>query len=602
MTNFYRMLFSFLNRKDRRYFIALLILMAVTAVIELVGIGSLFPYIKILENPNLIHHSNGLKWGYHFFHFTKDNDYLIAIGIIIFLMIVLKGVMNITNNYCQAKFSYQLNNRLSDYCLKSFLQMSYRDAINVNSSVLSKHLLVDVSSIASVLTAILTILTDSFVAAALVGLMIWVDPLLVSTVVLVLSFFLWISTATTKNRIKKLAKENEYGNRQAYKTASEALSGLKDIKIFGVEQYFIQRFLVWQKKLSTQLIAFNVISNVPAIAMNVMGFGILLVILLFLIVTKGNLMTVLPLIGLIAVCVQRLLPSASRISVAIGVVRRFKPVVAIVRKAFDNLSAVTEIKANSTIHFKNLSFTNSLQLKNVSFRYPDVAHDALSNISLTIKKNTALGIIGTSGAGKSTLVDVLLGLLPIAAGEIWCDQRNITHDKNMVLSSLVGYVPQQTFLLDGTLLENIAFGVSQEDIDQSRLLRAVRVSQLQSFIETLPHGLETEIGEKGVKLSGGQRQRLGIARALYRNPMILILDEATNALDANTEKEFNQSLLNLMTEMTIIIVAHRLSSLAICDELIQLEQGKIVAQGSRHELMSTLDHLFKNDSLLAAAE
>ncbi|WP_423062537.1 ABC transporter ATP-binding protein [Candidiatus Paracoxiella cheracis] len=585
MIEFTKIMFSFLNKSDRRFLLFLLSMMVLTAVIELMGIGSLFPYIKILGQQSIIHENHVLESIYQYFHFNNNNSFLVFAGIMIFIMILFKGLMSCLNNYCQSKFTYQLNNRLTSFCLRSFLSMPYSEAFNRNSSVLSKHLLVDVAGVSAILTAILTMLTDIIVAVALISLMIWADPALVMLVVVVLCGFLWLAVRSTKNRIRNLGKANEMCNRFAYKTAADALTGLKDVKVYSVENYFINRFLHWQHKLSNQLIEFNVVSNIPAISMNVMGFGILLIILLYLIISRGNLIAILPVIGLIAVCVQRLLPSANRISTSIGTIRRYKPMAFIVRDAVDELSTINERIKKQSQEQSNIKFENTLLLKNIYYKYPKSQKDVLSNLSLEIKKKTATGIVGESGAGKSTLVDVLLGLLPIERGEIWCDDVNITKFENLALANLVGYVPQQTFLFDGTIKENIAFGIPEDKVNSDAINRAIKVAQLKSFVNGLPDGLDTQIGENGVKLSGGQRQRIGIARALYRDPDILVMDEATNSLDSATEKEFNESLVSLMKEKTLIIIAHRLSSVKFCDQLIQLQEGKIVAVGTYDELI-----------------
>jgi len=590
MIKFTKAIYSFFNRSNKRFLAFLLFMMIMTAIIELMGIGSLFPYIKILGNQDIIHKNHIVNAVYEYFHFSNDNHFLIFVGILIFIMILVKGIMSCLNNYFQSRFTYHLNNRLADHCLRSYLRMPYGESLDRNSSVLSKHLLVDVGYAASLMTSVLTMMTDIIVAIALIALMIMADPILVMLVVMVLCGFLWLTVKLTKNRIKNIAKMNERCNAYAYKTASEALLGLKDVKVYGVETFFINRFLKWQHQLSDQIIEFNVVSNVPAIAMNVMGFGILLIILLYLIITRGNLITILPVIGLIAVCVQRLLPSANRISASIGAIRRYKPLVFIVQAAMDELSAVKKRVRTQTHNQKNITFQHVVSLKNVCYKYPNTEKEILSNVSLNIKKNTTLGIVGESGAGKSTLVDVLLGLLPIEKGEIWCDDVNITQFENLALANLVGYVPQQTFLIDGTIKENIAFGVAKDEMDMDAVFKAIKVAQLEKFIGNLSDGLDTEIGENGVKLSGGQRQRIGIARALYRDPDILVMDEATNSLDSATEKDFNQSLIGLMKEKTLIIIAHRLSSVRFCKQLIQLEQGKIVAAGTYNELVKNSEN------------
>ncbi len=588
MIGFSKILYSFLSKSDRFFFTLLFFLIIITAVIELMGVGSLFPYIKMLGDPKVIHENHFLREVYEFFHFTSDNHFLIFVGSLIFAMILVKGLITCFNNYYQARFTYGLSNRLSSFFLRSYIQMPYSEAISTNSAFLSKHLLVDVAGVIGVISAILTLLTDVTVSIALIGLMILADPQLVLMVVGTLLTLLWLTVKLTKNKTHHIAKETEKSNRYVYKTAAEAFWGLKDIKIHHVENYFTQRYLKWQHQLSDQQITLSVISNVPVVAMNVMGFGMLLIVLLYLVATRGNLMAVLPTIGLIAICVQRLLPSANRFSASIVAIRKYKPCVAIVHQATRVLLAAAR-RSDPKKPQLHVTFNHSLSLNNLSYAYPDAKHDTLSNITLTIKKNTTLGIVGESGAGKSTLVNVLLGLLPIERGQIMCDDADITRYENLALAKLVGYVPQQTFLLDGTIQENIAFGIPDKAIDTNALSKAIHVAQLEKFIEELPEGLNTRIGEAGVKLSGGQRQRLGIARALYNDPEILIMDEATNSLDSVTEKEFTESLQQLMQQKTIIIIAHRLSSVRICEKLIQLEKGQIVAEGSYHELAKSSD-------------
>lgn len=563
--------------------------MLFTAFIELAGVGSLFPFIKILGTPSYIHSNSILNSVYRFFGFTANDQFFILVGSAIFVMILLKAGISTLNNYLQAKLTYRINNRLSSFCLKSFLKMPYEQTIDQNSSVLSKHLLVDVAGVAAVLQALLMLMTDVVVALTLIGLMLWIDPTLILSVVIILGGLLYFMNHVTKNRISKLSVANEYYNRHAYRCATEALTSLKDAKIYHVDSYFLKRFLKWQYQLSDQMIEFSVVSNLPTNILNVMGFGVLLIILLYLIITHGNLIAILPTIGLIAISVQRLLPSASRISTSIANIRRYKPLVYVVRDVVSQFSGNTQTDHVESDSSGDLHFENALQLSNVSYRYPKSENNALENVSIHIPKNTSFAIVGESGAGKSTLVDILLGLLKINSGSIKCDAKEITNDSFCSLSRLVGYVPQQVSLLDASIKENIAFGIDPEDIDDASLEKAIAISQLKSLIDQLPDGVDTMIGEKGAKLSGGQRQRIGIARALYRDPDILIMDEATNALDAATEKEFNAALKTLMGKKTLIIIAHRLSSVQMCDSIVQLEHGKVIAEGSYQDLLNHSD-------------
>lgn len=581
MVNYLKAILSFCDRPDRWFLVLLLCLMFVSAVIELLGVGSLFPYVKMLSEPKIIHTNHILSSVYQFFHFSTDNHFFIAVGACIFAMILLKGVITLLNNYLQSKFTSGLNNKISERCLRCYMTMRYTTLMRKNSAVLSKHLLYDVQNAVQSITALLQLLTNFLIAITLVALMISADPPLVMMTIGTLGICLYLTVTLTRKRLQALARSTEQNNGVAYQSAGEALMGIKDVKVFGVESYFLNKFMTSRKVISANAVDQNVLANLPTITMNVLGFGILLMILLYLLITRGSLLSVLPVIGLIAICVQRILPTVTVMASSVGMIRNFGPAVFILK---DVLASLLKMDADTRC-LKNAStdpirFNRVLTLNHVCYRYPNTKKYALDDISLSIKKHSSLGVVGASGAGKSTLVDVLLGLLDIDKGEIFCDEQNLAGFHPMAIASLVGYVPQQTFLLDGSVKNNIAFGIPDADIDEQALDHAMRVAQLSEFIAVLPEGVNTLIGEKGVKISGGQRQRIGIARALYHDPEILIMDEATNALDAATEKDFNESLVGLMSKKTVVIIAHRLSSVKMCDQLVQLDGGRIVAQGS----------------------
>jgi len=566
--------------------------MVLTAGVELLGIGLLFPYIKILGNQSIIHQNHFLNHIYVSLNFQNTNSFLIFIGIGIFFMILLKGGMAVFNNYFQTRFTSKLNVRLSHFCFKNYLSMPYADLLSKNSSVLSKHLLVDVMYAVLVLTAILSVATDVIVTMALVSLMLFIDLKLILVVTGILILFLLFCIKGTKKIIRKLGNQNEFYNQKMFKVSSDALQGLKDVKVHRVENFFLNRYMHWRIKTANNLITYNVVSNIPATTMNIMGFGLLLAILLYLMFTHGSLVAVLPIIGIIAICVQRMMPAASRISIQLGIIRQYQSNVMIVKNAIDMMKKANGNQMIIDGDDQAVLFSRYLSLHHVDYTYPGCKEKALSDISLTLKKGSSLGIVGASGAGKSTLVDLLLGLLPIQNGEIVCDDINISQQDYTHLYSLMGYVPQQTYLIDGSIKENIAFGVEQDDIVDEAIKRSITISQLESFIDGLPDGLDTLIGERGIRLSGGQRQRIGIARALYNDPEIIIMDEATNALDSVTETEFNEALKTLMGKKTLIIIAHRHTSVKFCDELIILDQGCIVGHGS-HEVLSEQSVLYR---------
>lgn len=584
MFDYIKVILSFLNKNDIKKLSLLILLMVLAACIELAGVGAIFPYIKILGDQQIIQHNSILNYIFNFLHFKRDNSFLVFIGFVIFVMLSLKAIITCINNYYQSKFAQNLNIRMSGFCIRSYLFMPYQKAMEFNTSTLSKYILTDVVYTVNVITFMLSIVTDSIVVFSLACLILWVDFKIVLLSVVSLTALLLLTMKGTKTKIKNISNENEYYTRKLYNIASDAFQGLKDIKINNVEAYFIEKFVFWRRKNAENMVIYNVVANVPSVLMNLIGFGILLIILLYLLFSHGNLISILPIVGIIAISIQRMLPAIARISLALGNVRQYHANVLVVRKALDELGEYQNILLRKRRSQQDVEFKRELNLKDITYQYPKAKAETLKNISLTIPKNTSVGIVGASGAGKSTLVDVILGLLPVKSGSIFCDDIDITNS-HMDLSHLVGYVPQHTHLLEGSLLDNIALGVSEKAIDHEAVRRGVNIAQLQNLINDLPEGLYTQIGEKGTKLSGGQRQRVGIARALYHNPDIIIMDEATNALDSITENEFNEALKSMIGKKTLIIIAHRHSSILFCDKLVVLHEGKIVSEGNHNELV-----------------
>lgn len=594
MPGYFRKIFSLFNKRDHRFLIFLVFSIVFTAMVELMGIGALFPYIKILGDQALIHKNHFLNYFYTSLHFKSNDSFLIFVGVLIFLMIIFKGGMSVFNNYFQTRFTSGLNVRLSRFCFESYLTMPYADLLSKNSSVLTKHILVDVIYAVLVLTGILVVMTDVFVSFSLLALMLFVEFKLVLVVITVLVSLLWLSTKGIKSVIRKVGKQNELYNQKMFKVSSEALQGLRDVRVYSVENFFLRHYMYWREKAAKNLITYNVVSNIPVTLMNVVGFGMLLLILLYLMITHGSLVSILPIVGIIAVCVQRMMPAASRISMQLGIIRQYESNLTIVA------DAVASLKKKENVSWgkqeggdTRIVFSKQLTFRNIDYIYPAGEKKALDNINLNIKKGMSLGIVGPSGAGKTTLVDVLLGLFPVSHGEILCDDLVISQQNYQALHQIMGYVPQQTYLLDGTIKENIAFGIDSEDISEGAIERSIKIAQLKEFVAKLPKGLDTLIGEKGVCISGGQRQRIGIARALYNNPDIVIMDEATNALDLVTESEFNEALKLMLGEKTLIIIAHRHSSIKFCDELIVLDKGRIVDRGT-HEQLSKHSSLYRD--------
>ena len=504
------------------------------------------------------------------------------------MVLLVRGLLSLANLYYQNRFAAHMQEALSSRMLKSYLRQPFQATLSSNSAILSKHLLVEVASSVSCIKQALILVTEGIVATALVLMISYIDPGLISWVAIVTAVAMFALIKLTSKWLLSMGREVTQCNADMYKAVSQALHGVRDIKVFRAEKFFLAEFRRPLLRSCVLSVAFELVSGVPGLVMNLLAFSSLLVVMLYLLFTQGDLLSALPLIAVIAFAVQRLLPSVSKIHSAIAIMRKRQPGVHIIRKTLQDVDEISVRVGTESEAPPPMRFEKVLRLENVSYTYPGAARRALGGVSLEIPRNTALGIIGSSGAGKSTLVNVLLGLLPVSEGRILCDKIELTDDNRAAFAQLVAYVPQETFLLDDTLRANVAFGIPEHEIDEALVQRAIEVAQLGPLVAELPEGLESHVGERGARVSGGQRQRVGIARALYREPQILILDEATAALDTATETEFSNAIRQLMGKKTLIVIAHRLSSLDLCDRLV------LIREGGRVETEGTIDELSRS--------
>jgi len=359
----------------------------------------------------------------------------------------------------------------------------------------------------------------------------------------------------------------------------QGLGGAKDVKLLGRENDFLKQYSIHNRESSKVGRLNNTIQQLPRIWLELLAVCGLVALVLVMLAQGGALETIIPKLGLFAVVTFRLMPSVSRLLNVMQSLKYCLPVIDILGK---DLSLFTPENIEKEV--KISSFQNALELQHITYTYPEVALPSLKDISLSIKHGESVGFIGTSGAGKSTLVDILLGLLPPDQGVVMVDGKDIRENLRG-WQNQIGYVPQSIYLTDDTLLRNIAFGLSTEQIDNESVSKAIRAAHLADFIQSLPEGLNTVVGERGIRLSGGQRQRIGIARALYHDPSVLVLDEATSALDTATEKGVMDAVRELQGSKTIIIVAHRLSTIEHCDRLYRLENGQITSQGTPDKIL-----------------
>lgn len=549
-----------------------MILMIIGIIFEMLGLGILIPSLTIMLSDNIYRDYPLLSPLITKLGNPPQRD-LILIGMsIIVIVYFLKSAYLMYLNWRQSRFTSNLGHEISTRLLEGYLNMPYNLFVNRNSAILIRNINNEVIMLTSVSQSALGILTELSTVIGICTMLFIIEPkgaLIVSLFLLVLVI---IFHKLTKLKLHNWGYQRQSLTGNMQKVLQNSFGGFKEIKIMGLKNYFITEFennSISNSRLQTKVNTLNLSPRLYLEFIAVLGLSILIISM----VLRGEqISTIVPTMGVFLAAAFRLMPSLNRIMTSMQQIKFANPVINLFYEEFaETKNSENDIKSN-----KEFKFNNFIELKNINFSYEKKL--VLKNISFKIKKGSTIGIIGKSGSGKSTIVDVLMGLLKPDSGNISIDEFDYLINLKK-WQSLIGYVPQSIFLTDDTIKKNIAFGVKNELIDDSKLQKAINSAQLNDFINDLPQGVETNVGERGVKLSGGQRQRIGIARALYNEPDVLILDEATSALDTDTEDGVMKSIGLLKNSKTIIIIAHRLTTLRQCDMIYKFNEGEIIDEG-----------------------
>ena len=479
---------------------------------------------------------------------------------------------------------YSIGKRL----VEGYLHQPYTWFLNHHSSDLGKTILTEIHNvIGGGLSALLELIAKSMVTIALIILLIINDPKLALIIGISLSSSYLLIFYFSRNYVKRIGKKRLESNELRFMVVNEAFSAAKEIKVGGLEQTYIDSFSNSAQNFARTISAASVISLLPRFFLEAVAFGGILLIILSMMGESSDLNTALPILSLYIFASYRLMPALQAIYRSFSSLTFISPSL---DKLHDDIKNLKPIEKNQDQGI--LSFNKKINLKNIHYNYPNTSRASLKNINLNIPANSTIGFIGATGSGKTTIVDIILGLLNPKSGTLEVDGQIITKQNSRAWQRSIGYVPQEIFLADDTLAANIAFGVDPGDINKEAVEKASKIANLHEFVmDELPKQYQTTIGERGVRLSGGQRQRIGIARALYHNPKVLILDEATSALDSQTEQVVMEAVNNLGKSITIILIAHRLSTVKTCDKIFLLEKGELKNQGTFDELVNNSDTL-----------
>lgn len=564
-------LINILAPADQKKLLIVFILVLLMAMIESAGVISIMPFLAVLANPLSIENNKMFHYFYVLVEAESQQQFIVYLGVISLAIVVFSAFFKILTQYSLNQFSSLQRHELSSRLLEIYLQKSYIFFIQRNSAELVKNILSEVDQLVwGIIQPALLFMSYGIVLMAMVAILIVYDPIMaISTAVLLSGFYLiiyWI----IKNKLDQIGASFAHSNEQRYQSCQEALGGIKDVIINNAQQgyldYFKENSLTYAKHLATR----DTLAQVPRYVIEAVGYGCLIILAIFLVISGRDVSHILPLLGLYGFAAYRMLPAAQNIYQSIAQIRFSEPVFNRISKEF-NL-ARNSLETIGTAVEQPLQFKREIRLEQVTFAYPSrVDQPVLKNFNLTIAKNRSVGIVGKSGSGKSTLMDIMLGLLCPQQGKIYIDDVELTPNNMEAWQAMVGYVPQSIYLADKSIAENIAFGVPPHEMDWQAIRIGAQRAQLDTFItQQLPDGYNTVVGERGVMLSGGQRQRIGIARALYKNPQVLFMDEATSALDAETEQAVNEAIQQLSGEKTIVIIAHRESAVTNCSTKVNL--------------------------------
>ncbi|SHM61752.1 ABC-type bacteriocin/lantibiotic exporter, contains an N-terminal double-glycine peptidase domain [Roseovarius litoreus] len=590
MLDVFKKMFSLLSERERRRFYVLLVVMIVMSAAEVIGVSTVLVLLNVLADPNMIHKQAPLQWLYQTFGFTSDGNFQFFLTIAVFFAILTSLAIKALGSYAIVRYSAMRGYTLSSRLLEAYLKQPYVWFLERNSSEISKSVLQEVGRlVTSVLIPSLSLLANALMAVSLLTLLLLIEPVIATTAAVIIGGGYALIYLTLRQLLSKYGRDLMDANALRFRLTQEATGGFKEVKLLGMEKHYVDRFVAPAQRIAALTAVVQMFRDLPRFGLEALTFGVMLGAILFLqIRNDGDLTAAIPILGTFAFAVMRLLPAAQNVYHSAASIRNGAPLLDdIFNDYWDAQKRIAETSLGAS-GGQRLQLQDKLQIRDATFAYPNTDKAALRGLNMIIPAKTTIGIVGGTGAGKTTLVDAILGLLTLERGEIIVDGTVINRDNMQAWRNALGYVPQSIYLTDSTLAENIAFGIDPDKIDMAAVERAAKTAALHSFvINELKDGYHTMVGERGVRLSGGQRQRIGIARALYHDPDVLVFDEATSALDNLTERAVVEAIHNIGHQKTVIMIAHRLSTVRNCDRIFLLEHGKTVASGTFEELVNS---------------
>lgn len=570
-----------LDRKQKWQMAGLIFLMFIGAILEAFSIVAIIPVVTLILTPEALADNKIVMALYHISPFRTEKAFGVAILLMLVVAFVIKNIYIYWEYKILYKFIFTNQFNTSERMMKNFIRRDYEFFLSADTAVIQRSITSDVNNMYALIQALLTLVSEAIVFLGIALALILQDPLMAAIITVLLVITLFVIKIFIKPVMKKAGEENQEYYSGLFKHISETVMGIKEIKVSGREKQFVEDYKECGRGYVGAVQKYTVINNIPRLIIEVVCMAGVVLYFLYLYLFGGDAAKSIGTLSMFALGLTRLMPCANRINNQLNNIAYFEP---FFMGVTDNLqdeiqSGKTDISSLEPPTEK-LPATKEITMTDITFHYANTRGvNILEHANLTIPIGTSVGIVGTTGAGKSTIVDILLGLLKAQEGEICVDGVNIFENGNYrKWLKNVGYIPQSIFMLDDTIRRNVAFGIREEEIDDDRVWEALKEAQLDEFVKTLPDGINTGIGERGLQISGGQRQRIGIARALYDDPEVLVMDEATSALDNETEKAIVDSINRLQGSKTMIIIAHRLQTIEKCDAVYRVENKQVIKE------------------------
>lgn len=573
-------LIQLFDRRERWKLAALSFLLFVSSLLEVVGIGAILPFIRIVGDPASALSNPRINSWLVRFQIDTPRSITIAACVSLLVLFLIKGLFLAFSMRVSYRFIYNKVLSLTRRLLLNYLRAPYLFHLHKNTADLVKNVTVETEAVGGVLKFALFLPTEIVVVFGLLVLMLVAAPVVALAGIATLGTLMWAVSAWSRKELAELGQTRSEEHGRMIQWVNQSLGGIKEVKLLGRENFFADALTRCGKRYTNALRRSTLITQLPRVVLETSAALLIVAFVLLILLSGRDMKDIVGVLALFGLAIVRLVPSATRITNALHSMRFYAHAVTSVNEGLRR----SESLPSSETTARPIKFESAIRLENLTFRYPDDAIASLHSVTLEIPRGARVAFVGASGAGKTTLANVLLGLLQPTSGRLLVDDVEVGGNLR-AWQDLLGYIPQDIYLIDDTIRRNVAFGIPDEDIDDDSVWRALDSAQLSAFVRGLEGGLEALVGERGARISAGQRQRIGIARALYSDPAVLLLDEATSALDNETERLFAASINALAGHKTIIIIAHRLTTVRDCEIIHLMEGGRVIASGTYNDLL-----------------